>query len=199
MRLIAPADFAPDQTDPEVYPGRQHLYDWFLQQVGGQNVTPVNPVNAAARELDRQALERCTTDFNPGLEFSPLAFPTIASIFFPAAEVGDGNELRVLLRESPLSPGASPGEMTMGLCSPWQFDFLACTCSFWAAQRPDSAFKDEHAAPKVKWLRKRVEDTSTTPVSIGTNAELIQHVDKLGVLRVRSQQVVESERTNDIP
>jgi len=30
-----------------------------------------------------------------------------------------------------------PGEMTQGLCSPWQKDYRECACYYWAASRPD--------------------------------------------------------------
>ena len=32
---------------------------------------------------------------------------------------------------------ASPGELTQGLCSPWQNDFRECSCYYWASARPD--------------------------------------------------------------
>ena len=30
-----------------------------------------------------------------------------------------------------------PGELTQGLCSPWQHDYRECSCYYWAASRPD--------------------------------------------------------------
>ena len=32
---------------------------------------------------------------------------------------------------------AVPGELTQGLCSPWQNDFRECVCYYWASSRPD--------------------------------------------------------------
>lgn len=32
---------------------------------------------------------------------------------------------------------AKAGELTQGLCSPWQNDFRECSCYYWAASRPD--------------------------------------------------------------
>jgi len=29
-----------------------------------------------------------------------------------------------------------PGELTHGLCSPWQNDYRECACYYWAASRP---------------------------------------------------------------
>jgi len=32
---------------------------------------------------------------------------------------------------------AEPGELTQGLCSPWQNDLRECSCFYWASSRPD--------------------------------------------------------------
>lgn len=32
---------------------------------------------------------------------------------------------------------AGPGDLTRGLCSPWQNDYRECACYYWAASRPD--------------------------------------------------------------
>ena len=32
---------------------------------------------------------------------------------------------------------AGPGELTQGLCSPWQNDYRECSCYYWASSRPD--------------------------------------------------------------
>jgi hypothetical protein len=32
---------------------------------------------------------------------------------------------------------AAPGDLTQGLCSPWQNDYRECACYYWAASRPD--------------------------------------------------------------
>jgi hypothetical protein len=37
-----------------------------------------------------------------------------------------------------ISPAlAQPGELTQGLCSPWQNDYRECSCYYWASARPD--------------------------------------------------------------
>ena len=37
-----------------------------------------------------------------------------------------------------ISPAlAKPGELTQGLCSPWQNDYRECSCYYWASARPD--------------------------------------------------------------
>jgi len=32
---------------------------------------------------------------------------------------------------------ADVGELTQGLCSPWQNDYRECSCYYWASARPD--------------------------------------------------------------
>jgi len=56
-----------------------------------------------------------------------------------------------------------PGEMTAGLCSPWQNDYRECGCYYWAASRPD--YVNVEAGPDAtsighNWLQAR---DATTP------------------------------------
>ncbi len=52
---------------------------------------------------------------------------------------------------------AQPGELTQGLCSPWQNDYRECSCYYWASARPD--FVNLEASPAGtsvgdNWLQK---------------------------------------------
>jgi hypothetical protein len=52
---------------------------------------------------------------------------------------------------------AVPGELTQGLCSPWQNDYRECSCYYWAGARPD--YINLEAAPSGiskgdNWLQK---------------------------------------------
>ncbi|MBK8256621.1 MAG: hypothetical protein IPK82_28615 [Polyangiaceae bacterium] len=52
---------------------------------------------------------------------------------------------------------AQPGELTQGLCSPWQNDYRECSCYYWAAARPD--FVNVEATPSGRsagdnWFQK---------------------------------------------
>jgi hypothetical protein len=38
---------------------------------------------------------------------------------------------------------AEPGELSQGLCSPWQNDYRECACYYWAASRPDYVNVDD--------------------------------------------------------
>jgi hypothetical protein len=48
--------------------------------------------------------------------------------------------VRRALEENSAVPAADllhPGELTQGLCSPWQHDYRECACYYWPASRPD--------------------------------------------------------------
>jgi len=52
----------------------------------------------------------------------------------------------------------SPGELTHGLCAPWQNDYRECACYYWAASRPDyvNVEPGENGLSKGDmWLAKR--------------------------------------------
>ena len=48
---------------------------------------------------------------------------------------------------------AGPGELTQGLCSPWQNDFRECFCYFWASARPD--YVNVELSAGDNWMQKR--------------------------------------------
>ena len=52
---------------------------------------------------------------------------------------------------------AQPGELTQGLCSPWQNDYRECSCYYWASARPDYVNIEPTASGLSKgdnWLQK---------------------------------------------
>jgi hypothetical protein len=52
---------------------------------------------------------------------------------------------------------AQPGELTQGLCSPWQNDYRECACYYWAASRPDYVNIEpdaDGASRGAMWLQK---------------------------------------------
>ncbi len=57
-----------------------------------------------------------------------------------------------------ISPSlVAPGELTQGLCSPWQNDYRECSCYYWAGARPD--FVNVEPAPSGaskgdNWMQK---------------------------------------------
>jgi hypothetical protein len=52
---------------------------------------------------------------------------------FEQTQIDDKPQPLALLAEAL----AKPGELSQGLCSPWQNDYRECACYYWAASRPD--------------------------------------------------------------
>jgi hypothetical protein len=52
---------------------------------------------------------------------------------FERTQIGGADEKLAVLAE----PLVEPGELSQGLCSPWQNDYRECACYYWAASRPD--------------------------------------------------------------
>jgi hypothetical protein len=53
---------------------------------------------------------------------------------------------------------ASPGELTQGLCSPWQNDYRECSCYYWASARPDYVnveMTPSGASKGDNWMQKQ--------------------------------------------
>ena len=77
----------------------------------------------------------------------PCDFTKITVLVPPAAVDGEREDYRTVeLELRPVfEPGTAvlsgtlvePGELTQGLCSPWQNDFRECSCYYWASARPD--------------------------------------------------------------
>ncbi len=76
---------------------------------------------------------------------------------------------------------AMPGELTQGLCSPWQNDFRECSCYYWASARPD--FVNVETTPDGRstgdnWLQK--ERTGTYVPDDYTDERLLLYDDLMG-------------------
>lgn len=55
-----------------------------------------------------------------------------------------------------------PGELTQGLCAPWQNDYRECACYYWAASRPDFVnveTGDDGLAHGDMWFAKKRSGT----------------------------------------
>lgn len=53
---------------------------------------------------------------------------------------------------------AHPGELSQGLCSPWQNDYRECACYYWAASRPDYVnvvAADDGSSRGDNWMQKK--------------------------------------------
>jgi len=74
-------------------------------------------------------------------------------IFEDISIEGQVEQTAVLAREL-----AQPGELTQGLCSPWQNDYRECACYYWAASRPDYVnvtSTPEGASAGDMWMQKQ--------------------------------------------
>jgi hypothetical protein len=76
---------------------------------------------------------------------------------------------------------AVPGELTQGLCSPWQNDFRECSCYYWASARPDFVNVDttpDGRSTGDNWLQK--VRTGTYVPDDYTDERLLLYDDLLG-------------------
>lgn len=119
-------------------------------------VQPLEWSNALAHVLRKYSGKRVTCDFTPHQAwFDQQPWPGDKGKFIsmeftvrPFFEEGTALISRVL---------AQAGELTQGLCSPWQNDYRECSCYYWASARPD--FVNVEIAPSGasvgdNWLQK---------------------------------------------
>jgi hypothetical protein len=97
-------------------------------------LAPMEWSNALARVLPHKGSRlRCDFSADPAEhQLAPsehpknyVSFSCEVRPFFQADTAVISNEL------------AEPGELTQGLCSPWQNDYRECSCYYWASARPD--------------------------------------------------------------
>lgn len=107
-------------------------------------VTMLEWSNSLAEVLNRHAGTPVECVFSATKAPNPVGIPedpaelaklkrvrlTVRSLF--AVHPDTGHRLPVI-EESMVQPG----ELTWGLCSPWQNDYRECACYYWAASRPD--------------------------------------------------------------
>jgi hypothetical protein len=97
-----------------------------------------------------------------------------------------------------ISAAYQPGELMVGLCSPWQHDFRDCSCFYWAANHPDvvlgEAYPGESVADAVEestvsnipidWLRSD-RKASQAAQALGTIDENRPHqIDHFQINRI---------------
>jgi hypothetical protein len=194
--VVCPQDFSPDTSEPT------SLVDFFKRelQISPTPPPPGNLHNQAARALDEAALKSSTERFHPGVEMSfaeDTEVPDVKSICYLTSQDPrvDPRESRVRYKTSltDTGPGAVPGQLTSGLCSPWQSDYAACV-GYWAEHLPPQAYLDEDTSTIVREFRKQYSDTSSGAATLQDAEDFDRHVDKVGVVRVRMGKKVETER-----
>jgi hypothetical protein len=189
--IVCAHDFSPD-VDPN-----STLAEYLRKTLQiPRNGAPSNVHNQSASALDEAALEPCTSRFAPGIEvsFGGVKVEDIQAIFSNNSEDPriDPREMRVRYKSSPADRGAVPGQLTSGLCSPWQSDYLACV-GFWADHLPETASLGENSSTEVKVFRKIASDTSLNADHLVTANDFL-HVDQVAVVRLRNGKEVETER-----
>jgi hypothetical protein len=190
--VVCPQDFSPDTDEPST------LVDFLKGKLQiPPTAPPGNLYNQAARALDEAALASSTADFHPGVEMSLGEWTEVVDvkgICYSSDHDSrvDPREARVRYRPSltDSGPGAVPGQLTSGLCSPWQSDYYACI-GYWAEHLPEHAFLDENISIPVAVFRKQYADTSDQ-TTLRTADDIDRYIDKMGV--VRTTMKIETER-----
>jgi hypothetical protein len=110
--------------------------------------------NALAFVLQRQGKTvTCHFTLEPSDKEQPVATD-------PAQMLAVSLTVRRFFKPESATPAAGllqPGELTQGLCSPWQNDYRECACYYWAASRPDYANVEptpEGVSRGDNWLSK---------------------------------------------
>ncbi len=101
--------------------------------------------------------------------------------------------MRVRPKPAPNDKGALPGQLTSGLCSPWQTDFTACV-GYWSENLPRIAYLDEATNTRVSVYRKSYADQTPGAPRLRVGDDFEQHQDEIGVVRLRNAKEVETER-----
>jgi hypothetical protein len=101
---------------------------------GAPGVVTMEWSNSLAYVMRRQGHEvHC--QFSAETSDAPIPVPSDASQL-----LGVDMTVRTMLEPDVVAIAEGtlhPGELTQGLCSPWQHDYRECACYYWPASRPD--------------------------------------------------------------
>lgn len=178
-------------ADPE-YPQHQELIGHRLLRVDGQPLVtqlwgpqrpgadPIHLTNAdnpdgvtfmewsnvLAEVIHTKAGQTVVCEFTPDKSLHPAGLPEEQSQIKTVQL-----EVRRFFEQTANGPQAviaralaEPGELTQGLCAPWQNDYRECACYYWAASRPDYVSVEpgpRGASVGIHWFQK--EDRSVPP------------------------------------
>ncbi|HJQ38801.1 MAG TPA: LodA/GoxA family CTQ-dependent oxidase [Thermoanaerobaculia bacterium] len=189
--IIAPQDFSPDD-DPS-----PNLLDFLKSELQAPPKGSSGTLhNQTAKALDDTALKSGTQEFYPGFEVSfggRSEVIDVKSLFYKAGDSFiDPREIRVRYKSAAGDPGAVPGQLTSGLCSTWQGDFTACV-GFWNENLPEQAYLDEDLNTIVPVFRREYAATDFGD-ELTSGDDFANHVDEVGVVRIRNSKRVETER-----
>ncbi|MDL2405203.1 hypothetical protein PY650_05955 [Rhizobium calliandrae] len=129
----------------------------------GPLVTPGNPNGVAAMEWSNVltfAMRR------QGESVKCFFTEDVADVSVPIPDdLGAMLEVNLQVRRmldgetaAPAKDLLNPGELTQGLCSPWQHDYRECACYYWPASRPDFVnveLGEDGLSHGDNWMSKR--------------------------------------------
>lgn len=119
-------------------------------------LAPLEWSNALAPVLDGYQGRKVTCDFSK--DASDIQIPLLEH---PANYISFELEVRPFFEDDTAVISralAESGELTQGLCSPWQNDYRECSCYYWASARPDYINVEPAANGLSKgdnWLQKK--------------------------------------------
>ena len=202
--VVAPQDFSPD-VDPA--PVRlKSLLVRLKEDIATEAGSAGNIHNEAARRIDELSIKPATGDFAPGFEISfgtRSSVPNVKALFYDSNTdpLIDPREMRVRQKSGASPAGAVPGQLTSGLCSPWQTDLTACI-GYWSENLPTEAHLDEDTNAFVGVYRRSYADTDAyTEDRLTSGDDFTNHQDKIGIVREQNGKLIETERKpgDDIP
>ena len=148
--------------------------DHLINTLNPNGVAFMEWSNSMAEVLRRNAGKTVRCEFTPKVERFPVGLPKkdeqgqekesllvveLKMRPFFAQDAATGRQQAVIADAL-----AKPGELTQGLCSPWQNDYRECACYYWAASRPDYVSIEPSAqgtSVGFNWLQK--DRTPGTP------------------------------------
>jgi hypothetical protein len=81
-----------------------------------------------------------------------------------------------------ISAAYQPGELMVGLCSPWQHDFRDCSCFYWAANHPDVVLGEAYPGESIA---DAVEESTVSNIPIDwlrSDRKALQAAQALGTI-----------------
>jgi hypothetical protein len=143
--------------------------------------------NSLARIMDKQGNKvRCTFTAKPA---DTEVLPSEKDLKDPKKFISVELELRPFFAVSQVDGKkqavialalAEPGELTQGLCSPWQNDYRECACYYWAASRPDYVNVVDTATGETRgddWMAKTSTPTGHYILDDRADPRLVSYDD----------------------
>jgi hypothetical protein len=89
-----------------------------------------------------------------------------------------------------ISRAYQPGELMVGLCSPWQHDFRDCSCFYWAANHPDIVLGEAYPGESVA---QSVDEATVSNIPIDWLRS-----DRLASQAAQALETIEKNRPHQI-